>query len=1049
MSAGSYPMRVFSNLRIQQSGLAFIPKHFYFLGVFLFFGFSAMKAQSDRVQYNKVPEIPYYSQHFLNSNNGLLQNEVNGLHLGKNRILWVATNFGLARYSGRSCDVFTSANDSVLKEDRIRGFYKDLDGGQMVQVANYNYVKLRDSALRVEPLTSSRDYLLRDRSIIADASLIGHAPGFILPLDSLRAFEIKIVEGGEVNFMQNASKKRMAYDLKDVYEEQFFSIGGAAFYASVEGYIVHFNQSGLDTLLRLPGFGLGRPQNFHLIWNGDYVHCYFIINDDLYRLSGSPREIRLSLMLKGLPLLTYRQCIESVFDSRIFLGTRTKGVLIISPSCIKQVFNPVDGNENAVPYNLSAVGRDTIMSAAGLLYTRDTSYLHCGLGASHYNKPLAFDSLRQRLYFFSFETNALAYLDLSKDEIFYFGENSGPGFPLAMSLHQGELYAFMEHVGLMKFVDSKFEIFFPLPNDLKSVVARHLSFNKDSLIYVSHGYNTDPLILDLRTGKIDTLDLPGKSLKTCRFIWEHESYLWITTYGDGIYVKGPDGWTRFKPKGYPQLDACHAIVSNREDLIFSTNDGLFAFNYEEVIAHLENPNKNLMGYGFSEMDGLLEKEFNGGVQYPYAQASRNYLAFPNLLGVTFLNKAYRRYIAKFQGKLFLESATFRYNDSVLPLRKEIPSDYNQIHIGLVQVYYGNSENAPIFYRIPEIEDVWNAFDVSRGIDISRLPSDQDYSIEVYSPTAMEPYKVQRVASFRVQPTFYQTSAFYVVLFGTVLFLVSFILIVQDRRNRAQKARLKHQIDLRTKDLAEKNISLEVAVEALNRSRNDLKTAVEARSRMIAILSHDIRGPLKYMLGFTESMIRENSGTENEAKLKALEQGIASAYGTANLVLDQIHDLNFKQEENSSFVLSEMVHSICQGYELLFNQFDLHFSWELLGDAQCFLPPITLKTILENTIGNALKFCRSRVWLKVGVASKKCLLEVNDDGNGVLSGSALKNLNSGKSLSSKAGFRMEKGKGVGTLMVWELVQQIGGHIKYSNTTEGFRVAIEIPIHKPEE
>lgn len=1047
MSAGSYPMRVFSNLRIQQSGLAFIPKHFYYLGVFLLFGFSAMKAQSDRVQFNMVPEIPYYSQHFLNSNNGLLQNEVNGLHLGKNRILWVATNFGLARYSGRSCDVFTSANDSVLKEDRIRGFYKDLDGGQMVQVANYDYVKLGDSALRVEPITSKRDYLLRDRSIIADASLIGHASGFILPLDSLRAFEIKVIEDGEVNFMQNVGKTKMPYKLYGIDEEQFFSIGRAAFFASSEGYIIHFNQSGLDTLLRLPGFGQGKPKNFHLIWNGDYVHCYFIINDALYRLSGDPTEIRLSLMLKGLPQLTYRQCIESVFDSRIFLGTRTNGVVIISPSCIKQVFNPRDGNENAVPYNLIAVGRDSLMSAAGLLYTRDTLLLHCDFGASNYNKPLALDSLKQRLYYFSYETNALAYLDLKTEELIFLSKDSSPGVPLAMTFHQGELYAFIEKYGIVKLVNSKFEVIFPLPEGVKPDMARHISFKEDSSVYMAYGYNADPLIFDLKSGKIDTLELPGKSLKTCRFIWEHESYIWITTYGDGIYVKGPDGWTRFKPKGYPQLAACHAIVSNREDLIFSTNDGLFAFNYEEVIAHLENPEKNLMGYGFSEMDGLLEKEFNGGVQYPFAQASRNYLAFPNLLGVTFLNKAYRRYIAKFQGELFLESATFRYKDTVLPLREEIPSDYNQIHIGLVQVYYGNSENAPIFYRIPEIEDVWNAFDVSKGIDISRLPSDQDYSIEVYSPTAIEPYKVQRVASFRVQPTFYQTSAFYVVLFGTVMVVVSFILIIQDRRNRAQKARLQRQINLRTKDLAEKNISLEVAVEALNRSKNDLKTAVEARSRMIAILSHDIRGPLKYMLGFTEGLIRDNSGTENEPKLKALEQGISMAYGTANLVLDQIHDLNFKQEEKTSFKLSEMVEEISKGYETLFTQFELSFTWKLEGDAQCFLPPITLKTILQNTIGNALKFCRSKVWLKVELASEICFIEVNDDGKGVLSSSALQRLNSGKSINSKTGFRMEKGKGVGTLMVWELVQQLGGKINYTNTNEGFRVAIEIPIGKP--
>ncbi len=195
----------------------------------------------------------------------------------------------------------------------------------------------------------------------------------------------------------------------------------------------------------------------------------------------------------------------------------------------------------------------------------------------------------------------------------------------------------------------------------------------------------------------------------------------------------------------------------------------------------------------------------------------------------------------------------------------------------------------------------------------------------------------------------------------------------------------NQIKLKTNDLLyTKNKELEMA-------RDAAVSAMEAKTKFLSTVTHELRTPLYAVTGLTHLLLEENPSEHQKEHLKSLKFSGEYLLNFINDIL-QVNKIDAKKLEPLSIefklekVLGDVVESLQQNAneqhtELVLN-YDHTIPKKLLGD------PIKLSQIFMNLVGNALKFTKNG---KVEVIAKmlkkeedqvKLYFEVRDNGIGI-------------------------------------------------------------------
>lgn len=195
----------------------------------------------------------------------------------------------------------------------------------------------------------------------------------------------------------------------------------------------------------------------------------------------------------------------------------------------------------------------------------------------------------------------------------------------------------------------------------------------------------------------------------------------------------------------------------------------------------------------------------------------------------------------------------------------------------------------------------------------------------------------------------------------------------------------NQIKLKTNDLLyTKNKELEMA-------RDAAVSAMEAKTKFLSTVTHELRTPLYAVTGLTHLLLEENPSEHQKEHLKSLKFSGEYLLNFINDIL-QVNKIDAEKLEPLSIefklekVLGDVVESLQQNAneqhtELVLN-YDHTIPKKLLGD------PIKLSQIFMNLVGNALKFTKNG---KVEVIAKmlkkeedqvKLYFEVRDNGIGI-------------------------------------------------------------------
>lgn len=237
---------------------------------------------------------------------------------------------------------------------------------------------------------------------------------------------------------------------------------------------------------------------------------------------------------------------------------------------------------------------------------------------------------------------------------------------------------------------------------------------------------------------------------------------------------------------------------------------------------------------------------------------------------------------------------------------------------------------------------------------------------------------------------------------------------------------------------------------------DAKKAAEeasaAKSKFLAVMSHEIRSPLSTILGFTDLLLsEESSAAEKKDWLSRISQNGSQLLRLIDEILDISKIEAGKIELEMNWIrLSELLTQVHAALKPKAEDkgVSLQFRFDSPIPDRVFLDPTRMNQILTNLIGNALKFTSEgsvEVSLRYQSKQEFLVIIVSDTGPG-LSVEQASRLFSPFTQADKSHTRRFGGTGLGLVVCRQLARLMGGDVEILETQIGVgsRFQVVLPL-----
>ncbi len=284
---------------------------------------------------------------------------------------------------------------------------------------------------------------------------------------------------------------------------------------------------------------------------------------------------------------------------------------------------------------------------------------------------------------------------------------------------------------------------------------------------------------------------------------------------------------------------------------------------------------------------------------------------------------------------------------------------------------------------------------------------------------------------RLQKTLYLALLMLVIIIALVLFYF------WERRKKGKWQKLSYKLQLREKDLEQIGEELKTNLEKLqNKSDFDKK--------LLAIVSHDLRGPIGSVAMLMDLLTQEYK--EDKILFENLKVSKDTLYSSLELLENLIFwakinqfdfEVNYEQIKLHDFIddtLSLVYLQSKQKNLVIENLVDKNLT--------CYIEPNTIKLVLRNLVSNAIKFTeKGKIVINAFFENDIFKLIIADTGVGIhpdnLKKIFLRNF-------ITLGTRKEKGSGLGLVLVKEFLEKIGGNISVQSELKvGTTFTVTIP------
>ena len=230
-------------------------------------------------------------------------------------------------------------------------------------------------------------------------------------------------------------------------------------------------------------------------------------------------------------------------------------------------------------------------------------------------------------------------------------------------------------------------------------------------------------------------------------------------------------------------------------------------------------------------------------------------------------------------------------------------------------------------------------------------------------------------------------------------------------------------------------SFEQMKDALKENNKKMWEMLEERRNLQASVAHDLRNPIAIIEGYAEylQINLPKNNIDNDKVMSVVINIRKSAkrleyYTESMRTINNLEDLEIRKTQvDFSALHAEMIDALTK---LVDSKNIILDSENLVSRSFLVLDPQVLYRILENLIGNASRFAKSRISLSFSCVGDKLHISVIDDGCGF----------SEKALNSKNNYFIsessdEKHSGIGLTICRILAQKHGGSLILGNTQAG--------------
>ena len=987
----------------------------------------------------------YHIQRFT-TDNGLPSNGIKGLQWDEQTgFLWIATEAGIARYNGADFLLFDRVNSPGMYSERMLFLLKTRDGrifssdetGDLFFVAKNRLqfmgqtkIDTRPASFRLMGLVAS-GRLFRQSSMQAPADF-----GFnwfreqLVPISEERM----LITHNDTLYDYRLGKPVPSFVMTLPPGSRLCSLDKTLFlYEPDHGFFRLDADSGKKQAVTLTGLESKQApgQKFSLFWDYGMSSPLLLNGPEVWTLHYTAGKLAATLICDALPtdgMISYLKYDSS--SSLLFAGTQSKGIIVIRKDQVRPVkaASSPPGRQTAY-YSQVALPDGGILTSEGQILGGKEHASTFPAIHTPFNTFVLLDtdstfwySIEDTIYSYSFRSHHSGVI------------HAGPGSITDGFIRSGgQLYvANAIGIGPLNGTSIDYQYRYPQANNSSNVPFAIKELVPGQLaIATCEGL----FRFDIASHKLDTLlRIPGICV---RALWKYNGYLFIGTYGRGIWLY-KDGKIRPIPldkRGY--LHYAHCFIPDTLGYCWiSTNRGLFRARPGEITEAFENPAHSIAYHYYGREDGMDMTELNGGCTPCALQLNDTTLSFPSMDGLVWVNPT-RPIPSLPEGSVYIDgfsadSQQINFSSLVKPI---LPPNIRDLSFDLAFPAWLSKENLDIEYKLEPYSTDWQTLDPTHNPELhfSNLPYG-NYRLMIRKPNSTGSHDFA-VCSFYIQPHWYQEPWSWLLC---ICLLCSMIIVIVRWRT--------HQFQIRQdnleKQIAEKTWQLQVKNEELEKT--DL-----IKTRLISIISHDLVTPLRFLHLTGKNLIEKKSELTESLLQEAIGEMASTSKELELLGTNILNWIKYRNEDRrlakESFDLHELADQVFGVLGALARQKNIRLINDVGEGLALFQYIEPVKIVLYNLVLNGINFTTSGyIRVNSDYTQGGLILRVLDTGVG-MTPEQINNIMADHFIISSANVDNRKGNGLGYLIIKDLLKILKGNLFIQSEKEkGTSVTVWMPL-----
>lgn len=339
------------------------------------------------------------------------------------------------------------------------------------------------------------------------------------------------------------------------------------------------------------------------------------------------------------------------------------------------------------------------------------------------------------------------------------------------------------------------------------------------------------------------------------------------------------------------------------------------------------------------------------------------------------------------------------------------------------------------YKLNGYHDDWIIQKAEGVANFQNIPGGKDYDFVVQSKGRFSDWSEEKHISIRIEPHFYETLWFKVLIGLAVIGLVALALWGRNKRIIQKRRELEALIEERSVELTEEISERKKAEEKLKGALIEAENANEVKSRFLANMSHEIRTPLNGIMGLTQLSLE----TDSESEQKDILNTLATSANSLKVIVDDILDIAKIEAGTMDFAsevfsVKELLEEVVASFQTQVSEKNLYLKkWVLPTIPDLILGDVDrVRQVLVNLISNAIKFTHSggvtvlAEGLDQGEDAIEIWFTVTDTGIGMPE-SQLNRIFESFTQVDSGDTRAYGGTGLGLSICKELVENMGGEV----------------------